>query len=448
MLPAVGGGQVFSLQAIPLPGGRLLMALIICLAAFNLIRMVLYLAGAHVYMIRRAVSKDRSRPYQPTVSLVVPVHNESVVIERTLDCLVKLDYAPLQIIVADDGSTDDTLERIYAYKRINDPGDILDVFTQPNGGKADVLNNAIRAMATGELIMCLDGDSVLAPDAITKSVEYFRDPRVVATASNVNILPDRRLLGLVQRYEYLISYHIKKAHHAFNIEYIIGGIGSMFRRSVLDEVGLYDTNTMTEDIDLTLKILAHKGNRTQRLAYAHDAITFTEAVPSFRSLVRQRYRWKYGRLQTFYKNYRLFFSREKKHSVGLSWFFLPLALWQEVLFLFEPLIVTLIIALTIYYRSPWTLLPAMIIVSGYVIANIVGTVHLSWRGKALLSLMAPVVYVFLYIVFVVEYIALLQAIVGLPRLRKSISGGQVTWASPERTGQLKGGRHRAEQVAA
>jgi poly-beta-1,6-N-acetyl-D-glucosamine synthase len=458
VLPAFGGGQVFGLHVIPLPGGELVTALIICLAAFNLIRMILYLAGAHVYMIKRALSKDRAYlwrrgaghriAYQPTVSLVVPVHNESVVIERTLDCLIKLDYAALQIIVADDGSTDDTLERIYAYKRAHDPRDILHVFAQPNGGKADVLNNAIRAMATGELIMCLDGDSVLAPDAITKSVDYFRDPRVVATASNVNILPDRRLLGLVQRYEYLISYHIKKAHNAFNIEYIIGGIGSMFRRNVLDEVGLYDTNTMTEDIDLTLKILAKKGNRTQRLAYAHDAITFTEAVPSFRSLVRQRYRWKYGRLQTFYKNYRLFFSRDKKHSFGLSWFFLPLALWQEVLFFFEPLIVTVIIAVTIHYRSPWTLLPAMIIVSGFVIANILGTVHLSWRGKALLSLMAPLVYVFMYIVSVVEYIALLQAIVGLPRLRKSISGEQVTWRSPERTGELKDGRRRAERVAA
>ena len=219
-------------------------------------------------MMRRVLSRDRARPYQPTVSIVVPVHNEALVIERTLDCLIKLEYAPLQIIVADDGSTDDTLERIYAYKRAHDPADILVVFTQPNGGKADVLNNAIRAMATGELIMCLDGDSVLAPDAITKSVDYFRDPRVVASASNVNILPDRRLLGLVQRYEYLISYHMKKAHNAFNIEYIIGGIGSMFRRGVLDEVGLYDTNTMTEDIDLTLKIIAQKGNRTQRLAYA------------------------------------------------------------------------------------------------------------------------------------------------------------------------------------
>ena len=152
MLPA-GVGQVFSLQAIPLPGGQLMTAFIICLAILNLIRMIVYLVGAHVYMIRRALPKDKVPPYQPTVSLVVPVHNESLVIERTLNCLINLDYAPLQIIVADDGSTDDTLERIYAYKRAHDPGDILQVFTQPNGGKADVLNNAIRAMATGELIM-------------------------------------------------------------------------------------------------------------------------------------------------------------------------------------------------------------------------------------------------------------------------------------------------------
>jgi cellulose synthase/poly-beta-1,6-N-acetylglucosamine synthase-like glycosyltransferase len=371
------------------------------------------------------------------VSLVVPAHNEGPVIETTLASLMKLDYASLQIIVADDGSTDDTLERIHAYKRAHDPDDVLQVFTQPNGGKADVLNNAIRAMATGELIMCLDGDSIIAPDAVAKSVAHFRDPRIVAAASNVNILPNGTLLGLVQRYEYIVGYHMKKAHNLFNVEYIIGGIGSMFRRSVLDEVGLYDTNTMTEDIDLTMKIIARKGNRTHRIAFAHDAITYTEAVPSFRSLVRQRYRWKYGRLQTFYKNYRLFFSSDRKHSLALSWFFLPYALWQEVLYLLEPAIVAVAVAVSFNYRSPWTLLSAVIIVSGYVIATILRTGHLSRSDKALLSLMAPMVYVLLYIVSVVEYIALLKSMAGLPRLRKSIGAEQVTWTSPERTGSAQ-----------
>jgi hypothetical protein len=117
-------------------------------------------------------------------------------------------------------------------------------------------------------------------------------------------------------------------------------------------------------------------------------------------------------------------------------------------YLIEPVIVTVVVAVTIYYRSPWTLLSAMIIVSCYVVFNILGTAHLSGRDKALLSFMAPLMYVFLYILSVVEYIALLQAISRLPRLRKSIGAEQVTWASPERTGQLGGGRHRAEEVAA
>ena len=146
-----------------------------------------------------------------------------------------------------------------------------------------------------------------------KLVACSRDPRIIASSSNVNILPNGTPLGLVQRYEYLICHQMKKAHNAFNVEYIIGGIGSMFRRSVLDEVGFYDTNMMTEDIDLTMKIIARKGSRDRSIAFAHDSIAYTEAVPSFRSLVAgQRYRWKYGRLQTFYKNHRLFFSTDEK----------------------------------------------------------------------------------------------------------------------------------------
>ena len=138
---------------------------------------------------------------------------------------------------------------------------MIEVFTQHNGGKADALNNTIR-----------DGGHRRAGDVPGRRLDagprrggevgrLLPRPRVVATASNVNIMPNGTLLGLVQRYEYLISYHMKKAHNIFNVEYIIGGIGSMFRRDVLDEVGMYDTNTMTEDIDLTMKIIAKNGNR-------------------------------------------------------------------------------------------------------------------------------------------------------------------------------------------
>jgi cellulose synthase/poly-beta-1,6-N-acetylglucosamine synthase-like glycosyltransferase len=172
------------------------------LAVINLIRMVAYLVGADVYTIRKARSKDRVLPaYRPSVSIVVPMHNEGPIVERTLEHLLKVDYEPLQIIVVDDGSTDDTADRIIAWKLAHNRGGILEAFTKTNGGKADAMNAAIRTRATGELIMCLDGDSILAPDAVEKSVAYFRDERVVATASNVNIMSGGGLLGLVQRYE-------------------------------------------------------------------------------------------------------------------------------------------------------------------------------------------------------------------------------------------------------
>jgi biofilm PGA synthesis N-glycosyltransferase PgaC len=399
---------------------ELISAVIIGLAVVNLLRMMLYMVGSDLFMIRRARSKNRALSHRPSVSLVVPAHNEGAIIERTLAHLLRVDYEPLQIIVADDGSTDDTLARIRAWKKTYDLDDVITVFTQPNGGKADALNNAIKAMATGELVMCLDGDSTLAPDAVTKSVAYFKDERVVATASNVNIMPNGTILGLVQRFEYMICHQMKKAQNAFNVEYIIGGIGSMFRRSTLDEVGLYDTNTMTEDIDLTMKIIAKGGNKKQRIEFAHDSIAYTNAVLTFPALVRQRYRWKYGRMQTFLKNYRMFFSMERKHTVGLSWFFLPYAIWQEVVYLIEPMVVTIIIGVAIYFHLPLTLVSAIAVISSYVIVNILGTEHLSVRDKLMMSALAPLMYVFLYVLSIVEYVALMQAIVRLPKLPSAV----------------------------
>lgn len=348
---------------------------------------------------------------------------------------MKLDYPAnkLQIVIADDGSTDDTVKIVRAYKRKYDKNNKLQLFRQQNGGKADVLNNAIRSVVTGKLVMCLDADSLIAPDAVKKSVEYFRDRRIVALASNVNIIENGTILGLVQRIEYLISYHMKKAQTFYNIEYIIGGIGSTFRRSMLDKVNLYDSNTMTEDIDLTMKIIA-KGNKTHRVAFAPDVLTYTEAVPSLSSLIVQRFRWKYGRLQTFLKNYKLFFSTKRTHTRLLTWFILPYALFQEASFIIEPIIVTFIIGISIYYNTPQTLLSALIVISAYIIFNIASTAHLSVKEKIRLSILAPSMYLLLYILTIVEYAALIKSIIQLPNLKKSISKDKVTWASPERSG--------------
>jgi biofilm PGA synthesis N-glycosyltransferase PgaC len=421
---------------------RLITVFVIVTSLINLFRLSWYLVGADLYAIRRArASKDVS--YRPSVSLVVPVHNEGPVIERTLEHMLKVDYNPLQLIVADDGSTDDTLARVHAWKAEHDLDDKIEVFTQSNGGKANVLNHAIRALATGELIMCLDGDSFFASDAIEKAVAHFADERVVASASNVNILPDGTLLGFIQRFEYLVNHHMKKAQTAWNVEYVIGGIGSMFRRSVLDEVGLYDTNTMTEDIDLTMKIIAAKGNRHHRVVFASDAIVYTEAVPSLRSLYKQRTRWKYGRMQAFYKNWRVFFSTERKHTVGLSWFGLPIIVGQEILGILEPLMVGIIFGVGIVYRSPSTIVSAVALMALFSALNVLGNAQLPWRDKALMTAAAPLMYLGYYVITAIEYLSLLYLIRRFHRLPASVAHHGVTWKSPERSGAVLGGRHRA-----
>jgi cellulose synthase/poly-beta-1,6-N-acetylglucosamine synthase-like glycosyltransferase len=410
---------------------------IIVMSMINLVRMTLYLIGSDIYALKqlKTTKANRRNYYRPTVSLVVPAHNEAALIEKTLECLARLDYPKnkLQIIIANDGSTDGTSKIVQKFIKRHKGEINMVLFGQRNGGKANVLNNAIRRLATGTFIMCLDADSLIAPDAIKKAVYHFRDKRVVAIASNVNIIENGTILGLAQRFEYLISYHMKKAQTIYNIEYIIGGIGSMFRRSVLEKVQYYDTNTMTEDIDLTMKIIA-QGNKQHRIAYASDCITYTEAVPSIKSLVKQRFRWKYGRLQTFYKNYKMFFARDSIYSKTLTWLMLPYALLLEMLFLLEPLIVTLIIFTSIYYHSPGTILAALAVVSIYILINVWSSGHLTFKEKLRLSFFTPSMYVVMYLMSIVEYIALIQSISKLPALTKSLSSKRTTWVSPERSG--------------
>jgi cellulose synthase/poly-beta-1,6-N-acetylglucosamine synthase-like glycosyltransferase len=408
------------------------------MSIINLIRMTMYLVGSDVYAIKQLKAKKAfptKYQYRPRVSLIVPAHNEAPIIEKTLECLLKLEYpkSRLQIILANDGSTDGTSKIIQKFikKHKNETNMIL--FGQRNGGKANVLNNAIKRKATGTLIMCLDADSLIAPDAIKKAVDHFRDKRVVAMASNVNIMENGTILGLAQRFEYLISYHMKKAQTIYNIEYIIGGIGSMFRKSMLKKVEYYDTNTMTEDIDLTMKIIA-QGNKKNRVVYAADCITYTEAVPTFKSLITQRYRWKYGRMQTFYKNYKIFFSRSNIYSKALTWLMLPYALLLEILFIAEPLVVTLIIFTSIYFHSPGTFLIALLVISGYILVNVWSSGHLTVRERLRLSFFAPSMYLVMYTMSLVEYAALLRALVKLPNLSQSLSSHRTTWVSPERSG--------------
>lgn len=408
---------------------------ILMLSIYSIVRLGVYSFASNIQTIRqyrhqKAASKIYYRPF---ISVVVPAHNEGSVIVRTLESIQASNYpkSRLEIIVANDGSTDDTAAQVRSYAARNRNKVPVRLVSRPNRGKAEALNYAIKHRTKGSLVMCLDADSLVHPDCIKNSAQYFRNKTVVASASNVNIMENGTLLGLMQRFEYLFSHHFKKAHTFMNMEYIIGGVGSVFRRSALKSVSLYDSDTMTEDIDLTLKIIA-KGNKKHRVIFAGDALTYTEPVLTYAGLIKQRFRWKYGRLQSFYKNRALFFSPDSKYSLQLTWFLLPVTLIYEVATLLEPLIILYVLYICLAYGSVETLGLTMVTFTTIIILNTWSSDHISIAHRLRLTAYAPAMYVLMYGLVAVEYIAAVTSAAQIHKLKSSLTVKKTTWKSPVR----------------
>jgi hypothetical protein len=138
-------------------------------------------------------------------------------------------------------------------------------------------------------------------------------------------------------------------------------------------------------------------------------------------------------MQTFFKNPGIFFNLDKKYSRQLTWLMLPFAILQELLFIAEPIVVGYIVYSSIKYHSTSTMLFALVVITSYISLNIWSTKHLSLKDKVRLTALAPPMYFLMYMMSVVEYVALAQAVIKLPNLKKSISGERTTWKSPERS---------------
>lgn len=413
---------------------NLILIAVMSLCLLNLIRMMVYLVTSDLYSIRRLQqNKKRKRWHLPTISVVVPAHNEKNTIERCLLSIVESNYPSnkIEVIVANDGSTDNTGGIVREFKKKHRGSCKIRLINRPNRGKAAVLNYALRRCARNSLIMCLDSDSYLAPDALRNAAQYFRDRNVVAMSSNVNIVEDGTLLALVQRFEYLVCYQMKKGQALLDVEYIVGGIGSMFRHSMLKKVSYYDTNTMTEDIDLTMKIIGQK-NRKDKIAYASDSVVYTQPAMTIGALMRQRYRWKYGRSQTFLKNKSMFFSKDKQYAKRLSWFMLPFAILQDIFFFAEPIVLAYFIYMSLRYADTSIFASAAIVLSIYLLVNLWSSGHLSIKERLRLTYYAPPMYLAMYILSFAEYFALIKSLILLPKLSDSIKRRHFTWQSPKR----------------
>ena len=262
--------------------------------------LVLSLAG---YQRRATRRRSPSPAYAPPVTVVVPAYNEAVGIERAVRSLAASDYPEFEVVVVDDGSTDDTAAIVEQLGL-----EQVRLLRKPNGGKASALNTGIGASSAPVVVM-VDGDTVFEPEALRRLVQPLGDPTVGAVSGNTKVGNRRGMLGRWQHIEYVTGFNLdRRMYEVLQCTPTVPGAIGAFRRDALAEVGGVPGDTLAEDTDLTLAI----GRTGRRVVYAEDARAWTEAPSSLGDLWRQRYRWSYGTMQAVWKHKRALLTRDPR----------------------------------------------------------------------------------------------------------------------------------------
>jgi cellulose synthase/poly-beta-1,6-N-acetylglucosamine synthase-like glycosyltransferase len=282
--------------------------------------------------------KGSVKPANPSlnvfkVSIIVPAFNEEMVIVKSIQSLMKQSYPYIEIIIVDDGSNDQTYK--LAQKLEFDKGNrSLVVLKKPNGGKAKALNFGIER-STGDLIMVVDSDSKISDNAVELMVDYFNDQEIGAVAGSVFISNRVNTLTKLQALEYIEGLNMVRNGQAFfRLVSIIPGPIGMFRKSALLEVGCYDSDTFAEDADLTMKLIG----QGYKVEFEADAIAHTEAPEGLLDLIKQRYRWTRGILQSLGKHKARLWHIFERPSISLVlWYMLFEAIFWPIFDIFGTL---------------------------------------------------------------------------------------------------------------
>lgn len=229
-----------------------------------------------------------------SVEIIIPMYNEEIVIIKTIESALNIDYEDYSVTIIDDGSTDNSLQLVKS--RFEDNIRIK-ILNQQNKGKALALNNAI-SLSSSDIVICIDADTQIELNVIKKILPYFYNQEVAAVAGQIEVGNKRNLITYLQYVEYITTpnYERHVFQHVNGILVIPGAIGA-FRRSVLVELGGYSNDTLTEDNEMTLRLLS----KNHIIRNAYDVKGYTEAPENLQAFIKQRVRWKVGSMQVLYK---------------------------------------------------------------------------------------------------------------------------------------------------
>ena len=346
-------------------------------AALNVVYIALFLVSLYevVRFVKRTFFSDydqilRSEMTWP-ITIIVPAHNEAHTIVDTVRSLLNVNYGQFEVVVVNDGSTDDTLQRVVntfdlkrtdrIYRRRLPTGDVRGIYASlevPNlivvnkerGGKSDALNTGIN-VSRYPLYCSVDADSVIEENALLRVVKPFMEhpQEMVAVGGIVRIvngckvrdgrvteigLP-RKVLPVFQVVEYLRAFLSGRiGWSTMRSLLIISGAFGLYRKEEVISVGGYDRWSQTEDLELVLKLHEnlHRRRQAYRIVFVPDPVCWTEVPGTFRVLARQRNRWHRGLVQSLWRHKRMMF--HPRFGV-IGWLAIPYFVFFE---LFGPFI--------------------------------------------------------------------------------------------------------------
>jgi cellulose synthase/poly-beta-1,6-N-acetylglucosamine synthase-like glycosyltransferase/spore germination protein YaaH/peptidoglycan/xylan/chitin deacetylase (PgdA/CDA1 family) len=296
---------------------------------------VLRLVFLAVLGIHHRRLEDRRRPADldpetgPLVSVLIPCFNEEKVIASSVSRILESNWTRLEVLVLDDGSTDATAE-VVRTEFAGEPR--VKLLSFPNAGKALALNRGLDQVH-GEIVVALDADTLFPPNTIGRLARWFVDPKVGAVAGNALVGNRSNLLTRWQALEYVTAQNLeRRALAALGAVTVVPGAVGAWRRSTLEALGGYPSDTLAEDQDLT--IAAQFAG--WRIEFDPDARAYTEAPETVSGLLKQRFRWSFGTLQCIWKHREATFN--PKHPI-LGFVALPqIWLFQIILATAAPLV--------------------------------------------------------------------------------------------------------------
>lgn len=312
------------------------------------------------------LSKVMASPLAPSITIIAPAYNEGMTIVENIRSLLSLRYVNYEVMVVNDGSKDDTLQKMikaYDLEKIDfkvDPNlkskpirgvykskiaafNKLTVIDKENGGKSDALNTGVQ-LSTARYVGCIDVDCLLLPDALLHVVKSFlqrSEKRVIAVGGVIRVANSCRISGgqleeinlpknwlaKFQLLEYTRSFLLgRMAWGRIDSLLIISGAFGFFDREIANAIGGYDTGTVGEDMEIVFRMrrFMHERNLPYTVEYIPDPLCWTEVPEDLNVFVKQRDRWSRGNIETL-KKHKDMFLNPKLGRLGLLsypyWFF-------------------------------------------------------------------------------------------------------------------------------